>query len=344
MTAYVEHILRPDVLVPLLAALSAMATVLTLAMPFLAPDTLQRRMKAVAIERDRIRLRERERLGKAQTIGLRQQEKAFIRKIVNMFRLSEWLGLENARAKLAAAGFRGSAPETTLIFFRAVVPVVLLVTGSVYLFLINDMGYSSQVRFGAIIGLTYVGIKMPEVYLDHAAKSRRDSVRRAFPDALDLLLICVEAGISIEHAFRRVAEEIGRQSVALAEELTLTTAELSYLPDRRQAYENLAKRVNVDFVKQIVTVLNQAEKYGTPLASALRVVVAGKPRHAHGRGREEGGFAAAQTHRADDRVLPSRAVRRHHGPGDHAGDEAVLSRPLAQAEIRAIITMMRWRD
>jgi tight adherence protein C len=272
MTGYIEHILRPDVLVPLLAALSAMATVLTLAMPFLAPDTLQRRMKAVAIERDRIRLRERERLGKAQTIGLRQQEKAFIKNIVNTFRLSEWLGLENARVKLAAAGFRGSAPETTLIFFRAVVPVALLVTGSVYLFLINDMGYSTQVRFGAIIGLTYVGIKMPEVYLDHAAKSRRDSIRRAFPDALDLLLICVEAGISIEHAFRRVAEEIGRQSVALAEELTLTTAELSYLPDRRQAYENLAKRVNVDSVKQIVTVLNQAEKYGTPLASALRVV------------------------------------------------------------------------
>jgi tight adherence protein C len=272
MTAYVEHLLRPDVLIPLLAALSAMATVLTLAMPFLAPDTLQRRMKAVATERDRIRLRERERLGKAQVVGLRQQEKAFIKNFVSTFRLSEWLGLENARVKLAAAGFRGSASETTLIFFRAVVPVALLVTGSVYLFLIDDMGYSSQTRLGAIIGLTYVGIKLPEIYLDHAANTRRASIRRAFPDALDLLLICVEAGISIEHAFRRVAEEIGRQSVPLAEELTLTTAELSYLPDRRQAYENLAKRVNVDSVKQIVTVLNQAEKYGTPLASALRVV------------------------------------------------------------------------
>ncbi|MDB5543307.1 MAG: Type secretion system protein, partial [Hyphomicrobiales bacterium] len=265
MTAYVEHMLRPDVLIPLLAALSAMATVLTLAMPFLAPDTLQRRMKAVATERDRIRLRERERLGKAQTVGLRQQEKAFIKNFVKTFRLFEWLGLENARVKLAAAGFRGSASETTLIFFRAVVPVALLVAGSVYLFLVDDMGYSTWTRFGAIIGLTYVGIKLPEVYLDHAAKTRRASIRRAFPDALDLLLICVEAGISIEHAFRRVAEEIGQQSVPLAEELTLTTAELSYLPDRRQAYENLAKRVDVDSVKQIVTVLNQAEKYGTPL-------------------------------------------------------------------------------
>jgi tight adherence protein C len=180
--------------------------------------------------------------------------------------------MENAKAKLASAGFRGAASETTFIFFRAVVPVALLISGSIYIFVINDMGYSAQVRFGAIIGLTYIGIKLPEMYLDNCAKRRRDSIRRAFPDALDLLLICVEAGISIEHAFRRVSEEIGRQSVALAEELTLTTAELSYLPDRRQAYENLAKRVNVDSVKQIVTVLNQAEKYGTPMASALRVV------------------------------------------------------------------------
>src|ERR1700712_103321 len=146
MSAYVDQLLRPDVLVPLLAALSAMATVLTLAMPFLSPDTLQRRMKTVAIERDRIRLREREKLAKAQGPGLRQQEKAFVKNFVATFRLSEWLGMENAKAKLASAGFRGNGAETTLIFFRAVVPVALLVSGSVYLFLINDMGYSNQVR------------------------------------------------------------------------------------------------------------------------------------------------------------------------------------------------------
>ena len=271
MTSITENLLRSDVLVPLLAALSAMATVLTLAMPFLAPDTLQRRMKAVATERERIRLREREKLINKQ-VGLRQQEKAFIKNFVRTFRLSEWLGMDNAKAKLVAAGFRGSAAETTLIFFRAIVPAALLVAGSLYLFLIDDMGYSSEVRLGAIIGLTYVGIKAPEIYLDHVSKKRRDSIRRAFPDALDLLLICVEAGISIELAFRRVAEEIGRQSIPLAEELTLTTAELAYLPERRQAYDNMARRVDVDSVKQIVTVLNQAEKYGTPLASALRVV------------------------------------------------------------------------
>jgi tight adherence protein C len=94
---------------------------------------------------------------------------------------------------------------------------------------------------------------------------------RAFPDALDLMLICVEAGMSIESSFTRVANEIGSQSPELAEELGLTTAELSYLPDRRQAFDNLAKRCGHAGVKAVATALNQAEKYGTPLGAALRV-------------------------------------------------------------------------
>jgi tight adherence protein C len=273
VTEILDQLLKGDNLAQLLAAFSAVATVLTIAMPFLTPDTLQRRMKAVAIERDRIRVRERERLAKANRVNLRgQEQKAFIRDIVNAFRLSEWFGIEDAKAKLAEAGYRGAAAETTFIFFRAVMPVILLGAGTGYLFFIEDFGLSLYIRFAAVIGLTYIGVKTPEIYVDNVAAKRRESIRRAFPDALDLLLICVEAGISIEHAFRRVAEEIGRQSAPLAEELTLTTAELSYLPERRQAYENLAKRVNVDSVRQIVRVLNQAEKYGTPLASALRVV------------------------------------------------------------------------
>ena len=98
------------------------------------------------------------------------------------------------------------------------------------------------------------------------------SIKRAFPDTLDLLLICVESGMSIEAAFKKVSEEVGSQSVALAEELTLTTAELSYLPDRRQAYENLAKRTDLDGVKSVCMALQQAERYGTPLATMLRVM------------------------------------------------------------------------
>ena len=129
-----------------------------------------------------------------------------------------------------------------------------------------------MLRFGAAIAAAYIGIKAPEIFLKNTMQKRQVSMRRAFPDALDLLLICVESGMSIEHAFRKVSQEIGSQSVPLAEELTLTTAELSFLPDRRLAYENLALRTDLESVKQIVTALSQAERYGTPLGSALRVV------------------------------------------------------------------------
>ncbi len=262
----------PDFLLQVLALLCAVAAILAVALPYVAPDPLQRRMKSVALERERIRTRERDKLGKGSRAGLRTEEKPFVRDIVKLFRMSEWLGIENASTKLAAAGYRGGAAETTFIFFRAVAPISLFLIGFFYLFFIDDMGYSQLTRITALIGLLYIGIKTPEMYLDNVTAGRRDSIRRAFPDALDLLLICVESGISIETAFRRVSEEIGRQSVALAEEFVLTTAELSFLPDRRQAYENLARRVDVDSVRQIVTVLNQADRYGTPLASALRIV------------------------------------------------------------------------
>jgi tight adherence protein C len=262
----------PQFLVSMFAAIAAVATILTLAMPLLQNDVLASRMKTVATERDRIRMRERERLSKASKVVLRQEEKPFMKRIVEQFKLSDWLGTENAKMQLASAGFRGAAAETAFIFFRGAVPIGMFLSGSVYLFVLNDMGYSVMMRLGAVIFMLYLGIKAPEIYLKNVASKRQFSMRRAFPDALDLMLICVESGMSIEHAFRRVASEIGEQSIPMAEELTLTTAELSFLPDRRLAYENLGKRANVDAIRQVVTVLNQAEKYGTPLGTALRVV------------------------------------------------------------------------
>jgi tight adherence protein C len=115
-------------------------------------------------------------------------------------------------------------------------------------------------------------MQLPLLLLKNKINRRQLSIKRAFPDTLDLLLICVESGMSIEAAFRKVSDEVGTQSVALAEELTLTTAELSYLPDRRQAYENLAKRTDLDGVKSVCMALQQAERYGTPLATMLRVM------------------------------------------------------------------------
>ncbi len=264
---------EPHVIAALLAAFAAGATVITLAMPLVEGNTLNKRMKAVADERERIRARERERMMKGQQkISLRQEPKAYMKQIVDRFKLSDWLGTETAKDKLVKAGFRGQQAEVTFLFFRLVAPIGFLLVSLFYLFVVNDFGLPVLMRIAIAIGATFAGIKSPEIFLSNATAKRQQSIRRAWPDALDLLLICVEAGMSIEQAFRRVSQEVGTQSVALAEELTLTTAELSYLQERRVAYENLAHRTGLDTVKSVTTALIQAERYGTPLGTALRVL------------------------------------------------------------------------
>jgi len=255
------------------AAIAAAATVLTLAMPYAFADSLGKRMKAVALEREKIRQRERERMAQVnQKVSLRQSPKQYIQTIVERFNLTKWVGQEEARLKLVQAGYRGQAPYITYLFFRMVTPTVAFVFAVFYLFVVLDFNQPTTVKIGICIAAAYIGMHLPLMLLKSKIQKRQLSIKRAFPDTLDLLLICVESGMSIEAAFRKVSEEVGTQSVALAEELTLTTAELSYLPDRRQAYENLAKRTDLDGVKSVCMALQQAERYGTPLATMLRVM------------------------------------------------------------------------
>jgi tight adherence protein C len=254
------------------AGVAAIATVLTLAMPLLANDTLEKRMKAVALERDKIRQRERERLAQGDKVSLRQTPRQYMQAVVNRLNLNKWVGQEVARDKLIQAGFRGQAPYVTFLFFRLVSPALLVSAAAFYIFVMTKLDKPLSIKIGILLIAAYVGMQLPYVILKNKIQKRQTSIRRAFPDALDLLLICVESGMSIEIAFRRVAEEIGTQSVPLAEEFTLTTAELSYLPDRRQAYENLAKRTDLEGVKSVCVALQQAERYGTPLGQTLRVM------------------------------------------------------------------------
>jgi tight adherence protein C len=254
------------------AAIAAGATVLTLAMPLLVTDTLGKRMKAVALEREKIRQRERERMSQGSKIALRQSPRLYMKRAVDNFNLSKWVGQEEARVKLMQAGYRGQAPYITYLFFRMTMPVVMLVVSLFYIFVVLDLDYPPMVKIAFSIGCAYFGMHSPNLYLKNKIQRRQVSIKRAFPDALDLLLICVESGMSIEAAFRKVSEEVGTQSVALAEEFTLTTAELSYLPDRRQAYENLAQRTGLEGVKAVCLALQQSERYGTPLATTLRVL------------------------------------------------------------------------
>ena len=256
----------------ILAAVAAMATVMTLAMPLMSPDTLSRRMKSVAIEREKIRQRERERLARGDKVTLRQSPKQYMQRVVDRFNLSKWLAQEAAREKLIQAGYRGQAPYIAFLFFRMVAPVVATVLAAFYVFVVLNLDQPATVKIGICLAAAYGGMQAPYLFLKNRIAKRQLSIRRAFPDALDLLLICVESGMSIEAAFRKVSQEIGSQSVALAEELTLATAELSYLQDRRQAYENLARRTDLDGVKSVCVALQQAERYGTPLGQTLRVM------------------------------------------------------------------------
>jgi tight adherence protein C len=264
--------LNPKTLTMILAAIAAGATVLTIAMPLLIGNTLQKRMKAVAIEREKIRQRERERIARGEKISLRPSTKQYIQTIVDNFNLSKWVGQEEARIKLVQAGYRGHAPYVTYLFARMVTPIVATIGTAFYIFVLLDFDQPLTVKLGICIAAAYIGMHLPLQFLKSKIQRRQFSIQRAFPDALDLLLICVESGMSIETAFKRVSDEIGSQSIALAEELTLTTAELSYLQDRRSAYDNLARRTDLDGVKSVCIALQQAERYGTPLASALRVM------------------------------------------------------------------------
>jgi tight adherence protein C len=268
----IEKLHDPKFMASLLAAIAAMATVITLAMPLLARDQLDKRLKSVALEREKMRQRERERLARGDKVQLRQTPKQYMKRVVEQFNLNKWVGQEQARDKLIQAGYRGNAPYVTFLFFRLVSPVVAFLVAIFYLFFVLQTDQPPIMKLGMALFAAFCGMQLPYMFLKNKIQKRQLSIRRAFPDALDLLLICVESGMSIESAFRKVSQEVGSQSIPLAEELTLTTAELSYLQDRKVAYENLAKRTDLEGVKAVCMALAQSERYGTPLGQTLRVM------------------------------------------------------------------------
>lgn len=258
-----------DFLIMGFVAIVAFATIVTLGLPLLDRQSLNSRMKAVSERRDELRLKHLATYAKRNS--LRTEPVSFMKQTVDRLKLSKILESANTREKLTQAGYRGQAPLITFMFFRFVMPFVLFSAALLYLFVIARLSWPGGIKFLAALGTALLGWYVPDLFLSNKIQRRRESIMHAFPDALDLLLICVESGMSIEAAFTRVASEIGNQSVELAEEFGLTTAELSYLPDRRQAFENLAKRCGHSGVKAIAAALNQSEKYGTPLGQALRV-------------------------------------------------------------------------
>ena len=259
--------------ITLAAALAVFASIVTVGLPLLERDRLAARMKAVAVRRDELRRKAREAYQEREKKRqLRSAPVGFMKQVVDLLDLRRMLEAPETKEALAQAGLRGPAPLVMFIFFRFVMPIVLFVVALVYLNFVNSHGLDVTLRLAAAIAAALAGYYAPGIYVQNMTQHRQESIVRAFPDALDLLLICVESGMSVEAAFNRVAQEIGSQSIELAEEFGLTTAELSYLPDRRVAYENLAKRCGHPGVRAVATALTQAERYGTPLGTALRTM------------------------------------------------------------------------
>jgi len=257
----------------LLAALGCAATALTVVVPMLQTDNLSRRIRAVSDERERIRQRERERLAaKDNRTQLRSRPSSMLKRLVDTLNLTSWLSTDTAKETLAKAGFRGAGAEYAFVAGRLITPIGFAIIAALHIFVIAAWQQPLLMKLGGVVAALYLGIKAPEIYLRNATTKRQKSIERAYPNALDLMLICAESGMSIEHAVRKVSSEIGVESVEMAEELTLLAAEMSYLQDRRTAFENLNARTGLESIRSLTTVLIQSERYGTPLGAALRVL------------------------------------------------------------------------
>ncbi len=256
-----------------LVSLAAIATVFTVLEPLFSGDKLKARLKSVSSYRDNLRQQQREALARKSNAKLRHTSaKGAVKELVESLKLLEIFDAESVRKKLMMAGFRGQGPVFTFMAARIGMPFVMAIFVGIYVYVLEGFELDSFGRLLATVGGFLSGFYLPNLYITNAVQKRQQKVQSAWPDALDLLLICVESGMSIEAAFQKVGEEVGPNCPELAEEMGLTTAELSYLQERKQAYINLAERTGLDSVKGVATALIQSEKYGTPLGQSLRVM------------------------------------------------------------------------
>ena len=260
-------------IITLLVGVSAFAAVLTVAAPLFQGDKMQARMKAIQGEREKLRSAHRASIAAEQAGGrLREKPKGNVAQLVEALNLRQLLEAENSRALLRQAGYRSEKHLVTFLAVRAIMPLICALLVFVYSSTVFADDIPGTMRLATPMIGALGGYYLPNMFLKNMVSRRQQSIQSAWSDALDLLLICVESGMSIEAAIQRVSGEIGAQSVPLAEELTLTNAELSFLGDRRKAFDNLAKRTGMETVKSVVTSLIQSERYGTPLGTALRVL------------------------------------------------------------------------
>lgn len=252
---------------------AAFVTVLAIGLPLLERDSFSSRLKSVARRREELQAQQRERLNERRGSTRRQAPRhSWMKTVVDRLNLQRIVDSPDLRNRMSQAGWRGRGPAYTFVFLRIALPLVLMAVAAIVVFGSSQLELASGLKLLICVGAGLIGYMLPGIGLTNAIKKRQSELLKGFPDALDLITICVEAGLSMEAAFSRVTEEIGDSSPILAEEFGLTTAELAFLGDRRQALENFASRTGQESIKALATSLIQSEKYGTPLGVALRVL------------------------------------------------------------------------
>ncbi|MGZ3233244.1 MAG: type II secretion system F family protein, partial [Croceibacterium sp.] len=255
----------------ILAGIAAAAVMFAIYAAVTVKDPMAKRVKSLNARREELKsgiITQKSR--KRQSVLQRSDATDKVKDTLRGMKVLQESQVKIIQQKLAQAGIRNKEYAVFVIFARMVLPVVLGFIAVVVLYWTNTFPeWGSFKRFMAFAALVIAGYKGPELYLKNKASKRTNEIRKGLPDALDLLVICAEAGLTVDAAFNRVAKELGRAYAELGEEFALTSIELSFLTERRQAFENLAYRVNLDAVRGVVTTMIQTERYGTPLASAL---------------------------------------------------------------------------
>jgi tight adherence protein C len=271
-------ILGVDVLwvATLLSGVAAFAVMLAIYAATTVRNPMAKRVKALNDRREQLKAGITASTSKRRAKLVRKNQTTDrIRTLLASLKVLQDSQVKAAQIKLMQAGIRKKEYAVAVIFGRLVLPIVI---GGGVAFWVYGMGgladWSPLKRYGVVAGALLLSYKAPDLYLKNKITKRTDAIRKGLPDALDLLVICAEAGLTVDAAFHRVARELGRAYPELGDEFTLTAIELGFLSDRKQAFENLAQRVDLDAVKGVVTTMVQTEKYGTPLASALRVLSA----------------------------------------------------------------------
>src|SRR3954464_14103848 len=259
----------PTVIV-LVAFIAAFASVMAVQTPFLQNDKFAARRKAVAFKRDDLQIQQREGYNQRRRLQPTRSESA-MRNVIKQLRLGDMLEQKEMKRRLVQGGMRTSSAPVTFTFVRLAMPIGLGVLAFFYCVSLFPEWSPLAKGVTGCVGAA-LGWLLPTVYLTNAVQKRQKILMRALPDSLDLMVICVESGMSIEAAFNKVSEEMAESAPLMAEEIGLTAAELAYLNDRRAAYENLADRTGLPTFKSLTTTLLQSEKYGTPIATGLRVI------------------------------------------------------------------------